>query len=779
MPRSISTLAGPGVPAPGISTWLIRSSAGPVAVVMLCIAAHANAADEPGATVVLPPVQVIGTTPLPGFGAPLRDVPANVQIFDERLFTRLRPLSLTQFLDLNANSVGAASGQGNPFQQSLNFRGFAASPLLGTPQGMSVFQDGVRINEAFGDVVNWDLLPRSAISGIQLIPGSVPAFGLNTLGGALAIYTKSGAEYPGTAAEISAGSFGRRTLQVEFGAAGEPVDAFATANLSDENGWALHNASRIRQFFGKLRFRGDRSGIEVSTTLADNALHGAQTLPVSFLDQPRSPYTYPDVNENRLAFVVLNANRLVGDGHLFDANVYYRRFRNTNVSSNVNDDFGKANPEPGSAESNPATNDRARIDEASYGGSVQWTTRRTLAGHEHQYAIGASANGGITHFSQASQPALFTRDRATVGDGPYADTTIVALRNSDAGIYASDALALSEAWTLTGSARYDTARVAIEDRSGQDSALNGAHGFARLDPALGITFNPTQSFTAYATYNEGMRAPTPIELTCADPDAPCKLPNEFLADPPLAKVVSSTIEAGARGRWRTTTWSAAIYRTDLRNDLAFIASGTGATNAGYFQNIGRTRRQGVELGVAMHVAPLTVMVRYNAIDARYRSTFDAASPANSEADAAGGIIVRTGDRLPGIPTQSAKLRVDWDAAPGISVGASLVTASSQYANGDENNADRGGRVPGYLVANLDAQYAITKRATLFVQVDNLFNRQYANFGLLGTNVFTGPQRSFGPAVGVAPVDEQFRALGAPRGVWVGIRVASDAPAAKP
>ena len=110
-------------------------------------------------------------------------------------------------------------------------------------------------------------------------------------------------------------------------------------------------------------------------------------------------------------------------------------------------------------------------------------------------------------------------------------------------------------------------------------------------------------------------------------------------------------------------------------------------------------------------------------------------------------------------------------AAGFAIGVSLVAASSQYANGDENNADRDGRVPGYLVANLDAQYEISPRVTLFAQVDNLFDRQYANFGLLGSNVFTGPQRSFGPAAGIAPVAEQFRALGAPRGIWVGVRVA--------
>ncbi len=144
-------------------------------------------------------------------------MPANVQSFSRHDFDRQRPLGLTDFLGANANSVAVGAAQGNPFQQDISFRGFFASPLLGAAQGLSVFQDGVRINEAFGDVVNWDLLPPSAISSVQLIPGSNPVFGLNTLGGALAIYTRSGAQNPGAAAELSAGSFGRRGLEVEYG----------------------------------------------------------------------------------------------------------------------------------------------------------------------------------------------------------------------------------------------------------------------------------------------------------------------------------------------------------------------------------------------------------------------------------------------------------------------------------------------------------------------------------------------------------------------------------
>jgi iron complex outermembrane recepter protein len=752
---------------------LFRSALGAVALAMTV---PASAADNSAEIFELPSVNVVGTAPLPGLGTPLRDVPANVQIFDNRLFARMRSLTLTQFLDLDANSVGAASGQGNAFQQSLNFRGFAASPLLGTPQGVSVFQDGVRINEAFGDVVNWDLLPRSAISTVQLIPGSVPAFGLNTLGGALAIYTKSGAQYPGLAAEASGGMFGRRALEFEYGAATGHLSTFATGNLSDDDGWAQHNASRVRQFFGKVGWEDERSDLDVSLTLADNALHGAQTLPLSFLDRPRESYTYPDLNQNRLAFIVAKGSRFVGDAQLIDANAYYRRFRNANLSSNVNDDFGAVDPDTGAVQTNAATNDRATIDESSYGGALQWTMRTKLGGRANQWAIGGGANAATTHFGQASQPAAFTSDRGTIGTGSYADTTVVALRNVNAGVYASDTLSLTDTWTLTASARYDIARVVIEDRSGHDSALNGTNTFSRVNPAIGANFNPTPSFTAYASYSEGMRAPTPVELTCADPGAPCKLPNEFLADPPLAAVVSSTIEAGARGKWRVGTWSAAIYRTDLRNDLAFIASGSGASNAGYFQNVGRTRRQGIELGGSLRLEPVTIALRYNAIDARYRSTFDAASPDNSEADENGGIVVQAGKRIPGIPVQTAKLRLDWDVTPGLAIGASLVAAAGQYANGDENNADRSGRVPGYFVMHLDAQYVMTPRVTLFAKIDNLFDRRYANFGLLGSNVFTGPDRSFGPAVGIAPVNEQFRALGSPRGVFVGVRLTLDAPA---
>ena len=73
-----------------------------------------------------------------------------------------------------------------------------------------MFQDGVRINEPFGDGVNWDLIPNPAIATITLMPGSNPVFGLNTLGGAISITTKNGSTSRVSSFKATAGRSGGR-----------------------------------------------------------------------------------------------------------------------------------------------------------------------------------------------------------------------------------------------------------------------------------------------------------------------------------------------------------------------------------------------------------------------------------------------------------------------------------------------------------------------------------------------------------------------------------------
>jgi outer membrane receptor protein involved in Fe transport len=741
-------------------TALLAALAGALADPALVLAQ-----ENPAEALELPTVEVVGTSMLPGLGTAIQNVPANVQILNSRTVEQQRQLTLTDHLEQNAGSVTVNAAQGNPHQPDVSFRGFTASPLLGVPQGLSVFQDGVRINEPFGDTVNWDLLPQSAIANMQLIPGSNPAFGLNTLGGALAVYTKSGSAYPGGAVQLSTGSFGRRAVEFEQGGKSGNLDYFVTGNVARDHGWAEHNGSRVQQFFGKVGYQTSDTDLDISLTAADNRLEGTQTLPRYFSENIRQAYTYPDRNENKLMFLTAKGSRFLNDDVLLGGNLYYRNYRNRNVSSNVNDDFGQL--ENGAIDANQAHNDRAGIRQHSYGAGLQLTVSGQLAGMKNQFVAGGTVDIGNARYSQETQPAVFTASRGTIGAGDFEPETDARTRNRYYGLFLSDVLAFNERWAMTLAGRYNLARVSIRDQSGEAPELNGSHRFSRFNPAVGLNFNPTPQATAYVSYNEGMRAPTPIELTCADPQAPCKLPNSFLADPPLKKVVARTMELGARGKQgEGLSWSAAVYHTVLDDDIQFIASGGVATNAGYFQNVGQTRRQGLELGVNGNWGALSASARYGYTDASYRTGFAETSPANTSADANGAIAVRSGDRIPGIPRHSLKLRLGYALTSQWDVGANLLYAGSTHARGDENNSDARGKVPGYTVVNLDTRYMVTKGWELFARVNNLFDREYANLGVLGLNAFTGPGRSFD---GANPVGEQFRGYGAPRGIWIGMR----------
>lgn len=745
----------------------VLATASSLAFLCMSGAALAGTADDqgkvnPAEALELPTVDIIGTTPLPGLGTPTRDVPANVQVYTSKDLAGQRQTNVTDYLEQNPNGIATNAAQGNPFQPDINFRGFSASPLLGTPQGVSIFQDGVRVNEPFGDVVNWDLIPQSAIASIQLIPGSNPAFGLNTLGGAVAVYTKSGAEFPGGDVQLSGGSFGRRTAEASWGGSTGPFDYFLTGNIFDDHGWAQHNPSKVRQYFGKVGYQTDKSDLDLSFTGADNTLQGTQTLPLSFFDDIRQAYTFPDQNHNKLAFLTLKGSQFLADSALLGGNFYYRHYQNGNVSSNVSDDFDDDGIQ--------ATNDASDIDQKGFGGGVQLVLTAHPAGRKNQLTLGATGDVAGARFIQTSQEAEFTADRNTIGIDDYELQTDADTHTHYYGAYVADTFNLSSLWTLTGSGRYNYARVRIEDRTGDAPALNGRSSFSRFNPAVGVNFNPTPDLTAYASYNEGMRAPTAIELTCADPEAPCKLPNDFLADPPLHEVVSKTFEVGARGTLgKLTRWSASIYRTRLENDIEFISSGAGATNAGYFANVGVTRRQGVELGIETKLNPVTVAVRYTFLDATFQSSFSESSPSNSSADDDGVIQVSPGNRIPANPRHVLKIRTDWAVTSRLFVGANLLLSSGSYARGDEDNQDINGQLPGYALVNIDGRFLVSGNFEVFARVNNVFDRRYSNFGVVGENFFTGPGKTFGPTAGVDPVNEQFRGPGAPIGAWIGVR----------
>lgn len=717
----------------------------------------------------LAPIVVIGTTPLLGLGTPLKQVPANVQTIRGREIEQQHRGTLTDYFEKNVQSVDINEVQGNPYQIDISYRGFTASPVLGTPQGLSVFVDGVRVNEPFGDVVNWDLIPQSAIDTMQLIPGSNPTYGLNTLGGALAITTKNGKTSPGGEAQISAGSWARKTAQIEQGGViGSNLDYYLNASGGNDNGWADHNSSRVRQAFGKLRYTDADTTLSLSAGGADNTLQGTQTLPRSFLDNRKQAYTFPDQNKNSIGYVTLSGDHSFNDQTELSGNVYYRHYRNANVSSNVNNNFGNVDAN-GNVDTVQATNARSVVATDSYGASLQLTLLGKLAGLENQFVAGVAADLANSTFEQSSQNAFFTDSRDTVGIGNFVQKTNAKTRNENYGIYFDDTLSLTKQWSLTLAGRYNWARAAIEDTTGRQPLLNGSHSFSRFNPAIGINWNPTPALTAYATYNEGMRSPTAIELACADPAAPCSLPNNFIADPALRPVIAKTFEVGARGQvGQATNWSAALYRTTLDDDIQFVSSGGAGSTLGFFQNVGKTRRQGIELAGRTQLGPLGVSANYSYVDATYRSAWTESSASNSSANGGGDITVKPGNHIPGIPSSTVKLRLDYLATPKWNVGTNVTYRSGVYARGDENNQDVNGKIPGYFLIDLDTTYQVTKQLQVFASVTNLLDKRYASFGALGQNFFTGPNHTFN---GAGSVNEQFVGPGAPRGIWAGLRYA--------
>lgn len=741
---------------------------GAILLAALLVSSAPAGAQNRAATLEAPRVEVVGSTPLPGLGVPKAQVPANIQVIDGRDVGPQRAGDITEFFEGNVGSVTLNAAQGNPYQPDVNFRGMTASPLLGLPQGLSVFYDGVRINEAFGDTVNWDLVPQSAIANITLIPGSNPVYGLNTLGGALAIRTKSGLQFPGTSLTGYGGSFGRRAYSVETGGNRDRLDYFVTANYADEDGWRDYSSSRLANVFAKVGYQDDRTDFDLSFTGASNALKGTQALPRSLLGNPKQAYTWPDTTNNTLAFLNATGSHFLTETRLVSGNLYYRQLDQNTLGSNVNDD---CTAPCGGLGNSQAINDLSSLRQKGYGGTLQLSVLDDLMGFKNQLVTGASADLGHSRFGQFDQEADFDGARGTTSQllsGVNQNTDAFA-RTRNIGLFVTNTLALDKRLSLTASGRYNHANVRLAgsslDNNGNPRDLGGDNTFSRFNPALGVTFSPTSSYTNYLSYTEGMRTPTPVELTCANPNDPCRLPNAFLADPPLKPVVSRTYELGARGTSGPgLQWTAALFRTSLRDDIQFISTSGGLLNAGYFSNVGATRRQGLEMGLGGKFGSFSISSHYTWLRATYESDFTISSPNNSLADGNGDIQVVRGNRIPGIPTHNLKLRADYALSDAVSFGGNLIVAGSQFARGDENNADSSGKVPGYAVVNLDGRYQITKQLQVFARAVNIFDRQYETFGILGSNFFASG--AFDPSTAAR---EQFRGPGMPRGIWIGLR----------
>ncbi len=738
----------------------LRLGLGVVASVAIGGHAHAQTAPGAGKVIELPTIEIVQTTPLTGSGIDIAKVPAHDSVVTQGDIARRNSPNIEDTIQQNVPGAILSNQAGSPFQLDLEYRGFVASPISGTPQGLAVYQNGVRINEAFGDIVNWDFLPPMAIRDIDVLPNN-PAFGLNALGGAVSVTMKNGFTNPGGTFDVHGGSFGRIDSSLEYGKqVGQWASYFVIEGLR-EDGWRDFSKSELLRGYGDIGYKGELAEIHLSFTGADNTIGADGTTPVDLLRQRyASVYTTPQTSENQLAFLNLQGVVTPSSTLSIQSNLYFRHYNQFHVDGNTTDVqpcgprggvgflcFGNGSTPalgPNGSQLADLSNgsqlgeiDRTHINTNSLGGTVQGTSTEKFLDHTNQFSVGASVDRGWTRFGGDSELGIIQPNLFVSGLGQFIDQPLgtggvspvsIGATNTYIGVYALDTFDVSSRLSITGGGRFNSAEINLNDRLG--GSASGQNDFLRFNPVVGATYKLTPEVTTYAGYSEANRAPTPLELGCAAPVNPCILQNFLISDPPLKQVVARTVEAGFRGEhdlpadWGHVSWSLGGFRTENSDDILNIPSTV--SGFGYFQNVGKTLRQGVEADVHYRLDRLTAYVGYSFVDAMFRTPLTLSSPDNPLSDDDGNISVRKGDHVPGIPQHRVKLGFDYGVTDKWTVGADALLASGQYLVGDASNQNA--KLPGYGVVNLRTSYKVTDNIQVYGLVENLFDKRYSTFG---------------------------------------------------
>ena len=823
-------------------------------------------------TVTTGTIDVFSVAPLPGIGIEKSILPSAIQEINIEQVKEQAGVSIADYLVNNAPGVSVTEVGGNPWQPEIKFRGYTAGSIAGNEQGISVYVDGVRENQPFSDVVLWDTLPSFAYESAQVIPGSNPIYGLNTLGGAVSFQTKSGRSFTGSNAEFTAGSWGRQISLLEHGGTKGQIDYYAGYQHTTERGWRDFSPNHLNQFFSKLGYENDLSRLELSYTAADNSLIGNGLAPKYLLGSDNEGVnTVPDFTGNMYHKLNLSASHFHDDDTLFTGNIYWKRSdRNTwNGDAEIELDADNLAKVAGTISVGGDTiklfrytedeideiegeNRTTHTKQDKYGLATQVSFTQPLVGYENNLTVGVSADTSLVSFLQMEyEGAPMTSERRLVkGAGEQETNTNLSGRTKTFGLYALDTISFNDQWHLTAGARYNYSEVDNVDKRSASAQAEGSltevQSWGRVNPTVGLTYRLNEQNSTYVSYGESNRAPTSIEMGCSNPEIACTLPTQMADDPPLDDVVAKTFEFGFRTSQKDLDISGALYRAVNHDDLQFI--NTNAQNGlGYFDNIGKTIRQGLDLTVGGNnllgikgTEKFSWTASYGYLDATYDSDLQLVSDANdsrvtttasyggideealwsdsadaltelgaevrdllaSEADgsvledfgdalaaatdeddiesaletleAAGVNIglensiinVKKGDRLANLPKNNFKLRLNYNFLPNLRVGTSLIAFTDSYMMGNENNDHGGtngdGKVPGYTIINMNANYQINDAWNVSLKAINLLDKTYYTGGRLLMNGFTG--------VGSAKRDDVYRgegmAPGSPQAAWL-------------
>jgi iron complex outermembrane recepter protein len=705
---------------------------------------------------------IVGVSPVAGSEIAIAKVPGSVSTVTATEVARSGAVTIEESLQTSVPGVIVSDLQGNAFQTDIQFRGFTASPVDGVPQGLAVYQNGVRINEAFGDTLNWDFLPLVGIADIAVVSNN-PVFGLNAIGGGISIAMKDGFTFHGVETDTRLGSFGRRQGSLQGGAQSGPYATYLALEDIHDDGYRDQGSSTIRRMYADLGVRGDGKEFHLNFTGASNFVGVAAASPVELLAQGwNKVFTVPQTTNNVMEMVSANGMVAASDTMKLSGVVYYRHFNQQHLDGNISsaqdcgslggtpgilclmnvdgstsrlvDQYGKAILTPTGI---VGELDRTSINAAGYGGSLQVSDKSKLFGYGNQTLVGASIDHSDANYGATAEIATvdgsFVNGTGAIVANSELHPVAVAAASSYYGLYFSDTFDITSRISLTVSGRYNLAQIDLRDVNNLSPSLNDSATHGRFNPMVGVTYEIVPGTTVYGGYSEANRVPVPAELACADAKSPCLIPAFLTSDPPLKQVVSHTIEAGIRGVVKSPLhddrleWGLGLFHTLTSDDI--INGYSTLIGRSFLQNGGDTLRQGIEAKFNYHNDRWLLYATYNYVDATFQSALTLNSPNNPLNPMPGGNFatqVRPGDVLPGIPAHKFKAGFDYQLMPEWKVGAVLLAASNQPFFGDE--ANQNARLPGYATVNVHTSYDVTKNVQLYGIFTNIFDKHYATYG---------------------------------------------------
>ena len=705
-------------------------------------------------------------SPLPGAGIPATRQPSLSYMVDG---DQIKSVPGQFSMDHIERQIGAThfyKASGNDRQPSLNYRGFQTAPLLGLPQGLAVYMDGIRMNDLFGDVVFWEVLPSNGLKSIELIAGSNPIFGLNALGGAVQYQTKTGFDLTENTFSIQGGSYGHKSFDFELGfKEGDWAYIFA-GNLFAEDSWREFSESKSGRIFGKVTKQSQKGLSHLSIHYSKSNFLGNGAIPRELLQENRNAvFTHPDRTENELILFSLHHSWFINKNSKLQGLLYFKN-RDTQtfngddssyeecedhegflcLESDDDDDGDDEEEEEEDEMEQPVTDQFGNFIEAAESVSsavnnrtstiqnsaalvLQYQSKSNFQGLTNRFLAGQRLDAGYSDYNASTELAQLTETRGTIGSGLFDSDQFTEVRVNvfKWSAFASNWLDFNNnSMTLQTAIRANYSTVKLRDQLG--TALNGDHKYFHLNPSLGFVWHLEKDRQVFLNYSLSNRTPTPVELTCADPDDPCLLPNSFLADPPLDQVVASTFELGWQGRHPLGHFKLVGFLSKISNDIYFVSAGP-ARNSGFFRNLTHTSRQGVEMQCNFEFNTWNATMAVNFLNAQFDEQFVLSNPHHPEA-IEGETIVNSGSQLPLVPSHTVKFYGEYKVNKNLRFGLLWNHYGQQFIRGDESNT-LNYRLPSINYVSLDAKLKLLNNWQIFAEIRNVLNLKYNTFGLLG------------------------------------------------